>query len=159
MQAEYWAKVHDLVDFIEVSRQDMVNTAEAWGILAPHMQMVLDDFYSNRIMSEERWKLKEIDIGQLKGKQLSYWGKLFTGVIDEVYRTQVRSIAVEHHRHGVTMTDYIASYGWFLNAFEQVLIAEVGCAGRRAEMMAALRRLVFLDMTIAASSYYIVYVD
>jgi hypothetical protein len=159
MQAEYWSKLHDLVDFIEVSRQDMENTAEAWGILGPHMRSILDDFYSNRIMSEERWKLKGIDIGQLKEKQLSYWGKLFSGVVDDVYRTQVRSIAVQHHRHGVTMTDYIASYGWFLNAFEKVLRVEVACDTRRADLMASLRRLVMLDMTIAASSYYIVYVD
>lgn len=159
MQAENWAKVHDLADFIELSGADVANMKAAWAILSPRIASILNEFYENRIMSDEKWRLKQIDVENLKLKQEAYWSILFSGVLDDVYRKHVRSIAVKHHQHGVTMTDYIASYGWFLNAFEKVLRSSDATPERLADMMASIRRMVFLDMTIAASTYYIVYID
>jgi truncated hemoglobin YjbI len=159
MQAENWAQIHDLAEFIELSSADLENIKHAWRILSPLIPSILNEFYENRIMSDEKWRLKAIDVEGLKRKQESYWALLFSGVLDDVYRSHARSIAVKHHRFGVTMTDYIASYGWFLNAFEKRLQAVVLPAAERASIMASIRRMVFVDMTIAASTYYIVYVD
>ncbi|SDT94616.1 protoglobin domain-containing protein [Stappia sp. ES.058] len=159
MQIENWTEIHDLADFIELSGADVENIKEAWSILSPKIASILNDFYDNRIMSDEKWRLKDICVETLKRKQEAYWSVLFSGVLDDVYRSHARSIAVKHHQHGVTMTDYIASYGWFLNAFERVLQCSPISPKERSAMMASVRRMVFLDMTIAASTYYIVYID
>jgi truncated hemoglobin YjbI len=159
MQAENWSKIHDLAEFIELSAADVENIRQAWRILSPLIPSILNEFYDNRIMSDEKWRMKDISVESLKRKQEAYWALLFSGVLDEVYRAHARSIAVKHHQYGVTMTDYIASYGWFLNAFEKGLQSVDMAAEHRAAMMASIRRMVFLDMMIAASTYYIVYID
>lgn len=159
MDWESWIDVRDWIEFMELSAKDLESLTDIWAILSPRMRGILEEFYDSRIMSAQKWRMKGISMEGLKTSQVSYWEMLFSGELDERYRARVRLIAARHRQVGVTISDYIASYGWFLNAFEREIVLAVACAERRAALMTSLRRLVFLDMTFAASAAHVVYVD
>jgi len=152
-------QLNDLAEFVELSTADIDNVAQAWRVLGDRVPGILDEFYTNRIMTDDKWRMKDFCLVALKRKQVAYWRVLFSGTLDEVYSTHARAIAMKHKHYGVTLSDYIASYGWFLNAFEKALRAGGVSQEKLGALMGSIRRLVFLDMTIAASTYYVVYVD
>ncbi len=51
------------------------------------------------------------------------------------------------------------AYGWFLNEFEQIIVRKIEDRSVVISMMAAMRKLVFLDMSIAASTYYVEFIE
>ncbi|GGE93587.1 hypothetical protein GCM10007285_21520 [Stappia taiwanensis] len=152
-------EVRDWIDFMELSPGDLQSLADAWALVSPRMPQILDGFYKCRIVSGQKWRMKGLSLERLKASQFSYWEVLFSGVLDERYRGRVRLVASRHFQAGVTMADYIASYGWFLNAFEREIAALEPCGKRRAALMASVRRAVFLDMTFAVSACHVAYVD
>lgn len=159
MDAQSWNEISDYIEFLEISSEDTKNVRDAWSLLQPRMLSILDEFYSTRMISHATRDFPNIDIQRLSQKQYEYWEKLFSGSLDEVYAAHARGIGAKHRAYGVTMTDYIMAYGWFLSAFERVL-ARCGCEEAAVKrMMSSVRRLVFFDLSIAASTYHIVYVD
>lgn len=152
-------EVRDWIDFMELLSGDRQSLVDAWALVSPRMPQILDGFYRSRIVSGQKWRMKGLSLERLKASQFSYWEMLFSGVLDERYRARVRWVAARHFQAGVTMADYIASYGWFLNAFEREIAAVEPCGARHASLMASVRRVVLLDMTFAASACHVAYVD
>ncbi|MXN63363.1 hypothetical protein GR183_00470 [Stappia sp. GBMRC 2046] len=159
MDAQSWTEISDYIEFLEFSAEDTENAREAWSILQPRLHSILEEFYSTPMISRATRRFPAVDIARLTRKQYEYWEKLFAGSLDEIYAAHARDIGAKHRAYGVTMTDYIMAYGWFMNAFEHTLAKceRDGIAVKR--MMSSVRRLVFFDLSIAASTYHVVYVD
>ncbi|NRG17652.1 hypothetical protein HPQ64_08125 [Rhizobiales bacterium] len=159
MDAQSWNEISDYIEFLEFSAEDKKNASDAWAIMQPRMLSILDEFYSTRRINLATRNFPGIDIQKLSQKQYEYWEKLFAGSLDEIYAAHARGIGAKHRAYGVTMTDYIMAYGWFMNAFERTLV-KCGCEDAAVKrMMSSVRRLVFFDLSIAASTYHVVYVD
>lgn len=149
----------DYVEHLEIRRQDLANVQTVWDILSPDLKTILADFYQTKYLVQANRQFKNFDVERLIEKQFTYWSKLFSGAIDVAYQSHVQNIGMTHRRYNISMGHYILAYGWLLNRFEKVLRQETGSEEQTREMMSSLRRLVFIDMALAANAYYVVFVD
>ncbi|MES0810922.1 protoglobin domain-containing protein [Roseibium sp. SCPC15] len=149
----------DYVEHMEVREQDLVNVREVWRILSPNMRSILGEFYKTQYLVQAHSQFRNFNVERLIEKQFAYWNNLFSGAIDSAYRDQVRNIGMTHRKYNISMGQYILAYGWLLNRFEESVRKYTRCAERTLDLMSSVRRLVFIDMALAADAYYVVFVD
>jgi hypothetical protein len=123
-------------------------------VVEPVFIKLLDRFYSRLLKSKLSRLLDGYEIEHIKLRQHDYWAMLFSGALDEQYLKQAKRIAIVHHRHGVSMAEYVGAYGWLSEKLFALIVRHGGGdAHSRHTMLSAMHKLVFLDMMIASQAY------
>jgi len=159
MNSEHWAAISDFIEFLEMTPDDVRLGRRGWDAIEPQMPQVLDTFYTSRIMTGAHKAFPDFDVERLKGKQMRYWQALFAGDYGEVYRSHAIKIGHAHRQAGVSLTDYVLSYGWFLNKFAAIVRDAFADTQEGEAIISAMRKITFLDLSIASSTYYVTFID
>jgi len=149
----------DYVDQLEIQKEDLENLQTAWEILKSNLRIILTDFYKTKYLVQAHEQHKCFDVVRLIEKQFHYWESLFSGSIDNEYYNHVQQIGVIHHQYQISMSHHILAYGWLMNQFEKEVLNATECEKQTLHLMSSVRRIVFVDMALAAHAYYIVFVD
>jgi len=92
-------------------------------------------------------------------KQIEHWGHLFSGTLDESYRSRAEAIGLVHARIGLEPRWYIGAYATILNDVIGGIINESPLMkldrGRTAATVNAMLRRALLDMSEGLTSYFV----
>ncbi|WP_417672098.1 protoglobin domain-containing protein [Roseibium sp.] len=113
----------------------------------------------SRVDNFAKGRFRKLDISRHIETQKIHMDLLFSGQLDSVYASRARRIGSAHRESAISLGDYLMAYGWFLNEFEQIIVRKIEDRSVVISMMAAMRKLVFLDMSIAASTYYVEFIE
>lgn len=147
------------LEHLEIGPVDLLNGREAWTILAPEMRPLLEDFYRTKPLVRLFTMHRDFDLSRLIDRQIDHWHELFVKGPDKQYLEGVRRLGVMHHRLEISMRDFLLAYGWLADRFTTLICASNLPAGQTERLTRSVTRLVHLDMALAASAYYLVYVD
>ena len=145
-------EIREYIDFIDLSRQDVIAAKSTWDIIRPNIKDVLTYFYSSQIMKRTERQFPKFDIPTLIRKQVTHWDMLFSGGLDEDYVSRVKRIGSAHRRINVSLAYYIISYGVFLNEFEKILQFHHKNQRDIIDLMSGLRKFILLDLAFACSA-------
>src|SRR5262245_24346742 len=92
-------------------------------------------------------------IARLKPLQPTYFRSLFEGTVDEAYFESRLRVGDAHQRIGLDPAWYIGAFALYLRLALRVLARESGDGMRILPVFEALVKRVFLDMSLAMSTY------
>ncbi|SCA58301.1 putative chemotaxis sensory transducer [Candidatus Terasakiella magnetica] len=149
--------ITERMEFLRLDQSSRVRLREAWSVILPQLNFVLDEFY-NHLVSVPLLKEKigsPERISGLKGAQSSHWEALFSGEFDESYMQRVRTVGETHYRIGLEQNWYMGGYCLVLNRICEVIAkAYKRNAIKAAEIINVVNKAVFLDMDLALSVYH-----
>jgi methyl-accepting chemotaxis protein len=148
--------VRSRLNFLEITEDTATQLRQAWPLIGPHIETILDRFYERMVGFRQTADLLKRPglIDHLKRSQKDHWSALFTGRYDGDFYNRVRAIGQAHARIGLEPRWYMGGYCWILNQMIALLPAP-GFLKRdeRAAMIAAINQALFLDMDLAVSVY------
>ena len=125
-----------------------------WVKARPHMQDVIDSFYTHLADVHPLPTIIEDKLDRLKGAQLLHWERLFSGRFDLEYVQSVRTIGQVHHRIGLAPRWYIGAYSFILGRLTEIaILSDAWGSEDKARIVRAVSSAVMLDMDIAISVY------
>ncbi|MBO9422381.1 hypothetical protein J7481_22920 [Labrenzia sp. R4_2] len=137
----------------KLSTEDMLFAKNAWRYIYPYAEVALTDFYENDFVQNLTGRLPNYSKLILVGKQIKYWNNIFSYGFNEIYIDDVIRIINSHRRLGISLPDYITSYGIMLQKFEDILIKDRSDDLCHCENLSGLRKVFFLDICIVCSLY------
>ena len=93
------------------------------------------------------------NIARLKQGQAKHWSALFSGTIDNALLERSVDVGTRHARAGLTPRWYIGGYCLFVEKLVARIAARHHARPVLAEEIAAVMKVVFLDMDMAISTY------
>lgn len=139
--------------FLSVRPEELLAAEHGWSFIKPHMSNILNDFYRIPLIREMLGEIPSVDVNGLKNKQVAHWDNLFGSGENRLIENDLRRLGDAHQKHDVPLSLFIVSYGWFLDQFESTLSSLPPGAIDTREAMSAMRKLVFLDLATASSTY------
>lgn len=148
-----------LLDFFGLTVSSHNDLADAWTMVEPHIDTVLDDFYGRLDRFPNLSEVLEHGPGvaQLKKAQKDHWKILLNADFSPAYLERARRIGIAHVHVGLTPEWYIGSYSHLLSAlvghifvYGSTLFGRNDKASRAAS---ALIRAVMMDMRLALDAY------
>ena len=141
------------LQFLALVLAEIKAAAAAWSIIEPHMQGLVEQFYDHLFSIGLATFFKDVNLTRLKQKQRAYWGALFVGKFDQIYRMHIDKIGAQHDAAGVKLTDYIGSYAWFSERFFKIISrSSPPIPYQRHTLLIATNKIIYLDMMIAVAS-------
>lgn len=156
MTANAVEEVRKYIDFLEIEASDILFARKGWNLIYPHAEGAMHRFYSHTMMREFTRPLPSFNEFVVIGKQIEYWDRLFSYGFDSDYIENVRRVSLVHQKMGVTLNNYVSSYGVILNEFEKILRTEHKNDPCLLEMLSGLRKMFFMDVSIACKMYDVV---
>jgi methyl-accepting chemotaxis protein len=148
-----------LLDFFGLTVSSHDDLAEAWTLVEPHIDAVLDDFYGRlgRFPSLSNVLDHGPGVTQLKQAQKEHWKVLLNADFSPAYLERARRIGIAHVRVGLTPEWYIGSYSHLLSALVGRIISDgstlFGRNDKAHRAATALIRAVMMDMRLALDAY------
>ena len=143
--------------FLEINRNSCSKVlASVWVTIEPHLDRILSEFYDHLLSYPETARIigDPSRVGRLKDAQKGHWENLFNCPSEDRFLAEVRAIGHAHHRIGLEQRWYMGGYCFILNRILDVVAkANRFRPSRQAEVMAAITRMIFLDMDLALSVY------
>jgi len=140
--------------FMRINGETSELLRDFWGVLQPHMQTILDGFYSHIMSEPQLAKRIGNEAPRLKKTQQAHWARLFDGRFDDAYMQGVRQIGQIHNKIGLEPRWYIGGYNYVLSELSVLAVkANRWSPKRLAAILKAINAAVFLDMDIAISVY------
>ncbi|WP_237153624.1 globin-coupled sensor protein [Oryzibacter oryziterrae] len=137
-----------------IDSQVCADLRQAWSIVEPSLDEILDAFYSRWAKVPKLASLVEGRIAHLKKHQGAHWQRLFAADFSAAYFESVHKVGVTHQRIGLEPHWYIAGYTDVLGKMNQIISARCRFSGVKAgRLISAVTRALLLDMDIAVSVY------
>ncbi|MBI5365586.1 MAG: PAS domain-containing protein, partial [Planctomycetes bacterium] len=117
---------------------------------------LIDDFYEHLQAQPDTRDLlaRPETLAALKRAQSAYFNRLFAGVYDAAYVRDRLGVGRTHHRIGLRPDLYLGAYSKYLVLLMHALASRAeGRGGLPAEPLAALVKIVFLDIGLAIDTY------
>ena len=132
---------------------------EAWAIVEPGLDTILDRFYAHLAAEPGMAALLARHATQgvegLKRAQREHWRRLFSGRFDAEYEAGVRRVGRAHARIGLDPRWYLGGYALALGEIGRTVAARMRWnAPRAAALMDAVTAAVLLDMDLAIEVYF-----
>lgn len=125
-----------------------------WQQVAPDLPGVLSRFYAHAHGEPHLSQLLGDKQAGLETAQAKHWERLFGGQFDADYVASIRRIGMAHVRIGLEPRWYIAGYQFLLNELSAIVVRKNRFApSRLARYIAALNKVVMLDLDYAISTY------
>ncbi|PLX37979.1 MAG: hypothetical protein C0606_06955 [Hyphomicrobiales bacterium] len=140
--------------FVDLTASDKAAAEVAWTIIGPQLPKVIDAFYEHLARIRQDRQLIGIDVEALKKKQFAYWEMMFAGNLKGVFEAQSKHIVAKHKARDIRLSTYLGSYGWYGIRFMAMIEgAEIPEGMTASSIMAAIHKLIVLDMMVASDAY------
>lgn len=142
--------------FLEIDEGDRRLLGELAQVVAPHVDAIVAEWHEHLLARLEtrdllaRGRVQE----HLREVQARYFVQLLTGPYDEAYFEDRLRIGFVHERVALEPAWYMGSYRKFVALVRRRLLAEGNPPARVADWLAALEKVVYLDMELALDAYF-----
>ena len=143
-------------DFLLFSEEEETALKALQPLMARHVDELVEAFYRHLLGFAETRKLlsDELITTRLKEAQKKYLLSLVAGQYDRDYQEGRLRIGQVHDRIGLTPQWYLGAYSLYLNLIRPLIFQEFRDQPvRLQEMMAALTKVIFLDIQLAIEAY------
>lgn len=155
-----WSEIGSFVTGIGIHAEDIALVRRYRSDLSQILPGILDSFYDHWHAIGHGDRLAGTDVRSLKARQLAHWDRLFDGIFDQVYEDYGRRIGAAHRSHGISQDLYMQAYGWLTGRlFEAIEASPAVPPAERMALARAVTRFIFFDMTVAMTTYHVVYID
>jgi signal transduction histidine kinase len=120
------------------------------------VERLIAEFYEHLLRHPELAALLQAEPGRierLKEKQRAYFLRLTEGRFDDAYFESRLRVGDAHQRVGVRPAWYLGAFGLYLRLALRALVADAGDGATILPAAEALIKAVFLDMSLAMSTY------
>ncbi|WP_135079998.1 globin-coupled sensor protein [Terasakiella sp. SH-1] len=155
--AQATVSLQERLAFLGIDQHACTAMREAWHLLEPHLDSVLEEFYAHVVafpfLAEKVGGAERVPV--LKKTQFAHWEALFRGEFDTAYEERARMVAAAHYRIGLEQTWYLGGYCKVLSSLSRVILK--GCKrnpAKAAPLVDAVNKAAFLDMDLALSIYH-----
>jgi signal transduction histidine kinase len=142
--------------FLELDEADERALLAVHSLLARHEKEIVERFYEFLLSQEHtRAILAQPDLlPRLKDIQTRYFRELTRGSYDLGYFQDRLRVGLAHERIGLSPEWYLGAYKKYLEIVSEVLARELASEPERlARSTRALRKVIFLDMSLAIDAY------
>jgi hypothetical protein len=139
--------------FLRDIAPDRESAAKAWTMISRHWKQIMYDFYNLIYESEIGITIEKLNVPYLILRQREHWERLFTGHIDEEYRSRIARMHARHIEVGLTSTAYIISYLYLLRRFHESVFLEIDDIDEARRLVAAIDAAVSKDIARALRAY------
>lgn len=142
--------------FLELGEEDERVLREAHPVLVCHEQEIVERFYEFLLSHEHTRQMLSAPglVERLKQIQTRYFRELTSGPHELGYFQNRLRVGLAHERSGLSPEWYLGSYERYLQIVSAVLEREIGGDPDRLRRTArALRKVIFLDMSLAIDAY------
>ncbi len=153
---QHTLSLEERLEFLRFDEDVRHALKQAWNIISPRMDHILDIFYGHLISvphlkgiigSQER-------IPGLKKAQFSHWEQLFSGVFNESYMARAKAIGEAHYHIKLEQNWYMGGYCLVLDTMVDLITQKYKKnAPKAAYLIRALNKVFFLDMDLSLSVY------
>ena len=142
--------------FLDLSSRDVTLLGELGEKLDMEAAGVIDDFYDHLLSAPTPRALLETHeaVDRLKELQAQYFQELTGGVYDSQYINKRLQVGWIHQKMGLEPHWYLIAYQYFLGSMhDQIEEIYEDDPSRGRAVYAALRKIVFFDMSLAIDTY------
>lgn len=147
---------------------DLTTAAKIMGLTERHFSithqhiLLLKDILeptTNRLIeaiasSDLAVHLVGVDADRLANALLRHWENVFEHGFGHDYSARVTRVGIAHRERGILPKIYLQSYGWLASRLLETLALTPSLeAEERAELIAAVTKLIFFDMAMAVGAY------
>ncbi|MEI2383684.1 globin-coupled sensor protein [Breoghania sp. JC706] len=148
------------IEFLQLTAEDGELVRKAWTLVRSELDDIMRGFYAHVRTAEQLAVLARGHEDRLAQAQKKHWARLFSFSFDEDYVQSARRIGLAHVKIGLEPAWYIGGYAFVMTR----LIAIIGRKRRFsgagvAQMIAAVNKVVMLDMDLAISTYHDVMIE
>ncbi|MTJ82082.1 MAG: HD domain-containing protein [Telmatospirillum sp.] len=155
-------KLDQWISLLRIDASTVATLREFAPMVEPHMDRILDTFYAHLAAGEEAPRLfgSTDMIRHARAAQRHHWMTyVLAGRFDQSYFDAARAIGRSHNRVGVDLMMFTGAYSVVQNELTG-LACGLCCDGRGGtlRLIQAINQAVFLDMGLAVSAYYDIFV-
>jgi signal transduction histidine kinase len=142
--------------FFDVGPADIAALRAFGRLTAGAMDGIIEDFYAHLLRFPELVGLLQGEPGRLerlKATLRGYFASLTEGRFDEAYFESRLRVGDAHQRVGLRPSWYLGAFSLYLRLALRTLVTETGDGARILPALDALIKAVFLDTSLAMSTY------
>lgn len=142
--------------FLEIDDSTQTQLRAFLPILEDHLPDLLDRFNAHigQLPDFEKTFADATIAARLREAQAEHWRRLFSGRLDDAYRTKAEEVGGAHARIGVDPGSIMAAYRFFLGQVTDVLLKRAKWRARDCgDLLGAVTKAIFLDMSVALGAY------
>lgn len=142
------------VKFLLLDDDTCASVRAAWGIIEPELEDILKGFYVHVATVPKLAAKIGVNEARLASAQSQHWKRLFSATFDEDYVSSARRIGLAHVKIDLEPCWYIGGYCFVLNRIIEVVGRKSRFSGPKvARLVAAINKVVMLDMDFAMTTY------
>ena len=144
------------IQFLRLDSEAVQHLKEAWDLIEPEIETILGNFYEHLFEFPETRNIigDKSRIGPLTKAQKGHWKQIFTNPSGEAFYAKARAVGHAHHKIGLEQRWYMGGYCFILQRLSQTISRRNRFRASRANaLVAAVQKVVFLDMDLALSVY------
>jgi signal transduction histidine kinase len=142
--------------FFDIGSGDCDALRATGRLTAGQLDTIVDDFYAHLLRFPELAELLTAEPGRmqrLRETQRAYFMSLTEGRFDNAYFESRLRVGDAHQRVGLRPSWYLGAFSLYLRLALRTLVSETGDGARILPAVEALIKAVFLDTSLAMSSY------
>ena len=142
--------------FFDVGPADIAALRAFGRLTAGAMDGIIEDFYAHLLRFPELVGLLQGEPGRIAGLKTTlraYFASLTEGPFDEAYFESRLRVGDAHQRVGLRPSWYLGAFSLYLRLALRALVTETGDGARILPALDALIKAVFLDTSLAMSTY------
>lgn len=155
-----WSEIGGFVAGIGIHAEDLELIRRHRSELERLLPEIVDAFYDHLNATGSGSHFARSDIPTLKSRQIAHWNRLFDSIFDQVFEDYIRRIGAAHRTHGIGQDLYMQAYGWLTGRLSEAIETSPAVPpGERMALARAVTRFIFFDMTVAMTTYHVVYIN
>ncbi|MDJ0931477.1 globin-coupled sensor protein [Breoghania sp.] len=141
--------------FLCIDPQDEEAIRRSWALIEGNLDAIMRDFYAHIAVFERVASLAGGQERRLAQAQKAHWTRLFSLRFDDDYVQSARRIGRAHVLIGLEPNWYIGGYAFIMTRLVEIIGQKQRLSGIKiARMIAAINKIVMLDMDMALSTYH-----
>ncbi|WP_321502227.1 globin-coupled sensor protein [Breoghania sp.] len=148
------------LEFLQIDAGDLAVVQKVWKLIQPEIDDIMKAFYAHIAKFDQISHLARGHSERLSEAQKSHWARLFSGRLDDEYVQSSRRIGLAHVKIGLEPNWYIGGYAFITNKLVSAICRKHRfSATKAASVIAAMNKVVMLDMDMAISTYHDVMIE
>ncbi len=155
-QGDEKRRLEEFKAFVKLTAEDVSLVQRFSTMLEPRMPSIFDDLYEEMASFGplRRFIGSPQEMAAIKRAEMDHWLLLFSKPMDSEYIDRARAVGAVHARIGLDERWYMGAYTKALNHFSDLILTELKFRPADARrMLAAVQKVVMIDMELALSAY------